>query len=188
MFVGSMVESSCGGTSCHAYSSYWSNKKGDDQAVYHEGPFSYLINFNVLFLYNELGRVALTKFWNFRGHHHPWMWRHSPFWLVLYYLDVHGWQGTVEEKMEAVQARKQRLILGALTDQEVRTARIEELKMLFTWKHWRKLLTVHLCHFFGWVWALRDPDMEMFKPRKMRRDASSELQDFEGGWLRLICN
>uniref|UniRef100_A0A7N0UMJ6 DNA/RNA helicase protein n=1 Tax=Kalanchoe fedtschenkoi TaxID=63787 RepID=A0A7N0UMJ6_KALFE len=39
---------------------------------------------------------------------------------------------TVEERMEAVQARKQRLISGALTDQEVRTARIEELKMLFT--------------------------------------------------------
>lgn len=41
-------------------------------------------------------------------------------------------QGTVEERMEAVQARKQRMISGALTDQEVRTARIEELKMLFT--------------------------------------------------------
>lgn len=41
-------------------------------------------------------------------------------------------KGTVEERMEAVQARKQRMILGALTDQEVRTARIEELKMLFT--------------------------------------------------------
>lgn len=34
--------------------------------------------------------------------------------------------------MEAVQARKQRMIAGALTDQEVRSARIEELKMLFT--------------------------------------------------------
>lgn len=42
------------------------------------------------------------------------------------------WQGTVEERMEAVQARKQRLISGALTDQEVRSARLEELKMLFT--------------------------------------------------------
>lgn len=41
-------------------------------------------------------------------------------------------KGTVEERMEAVQARKQRLISGALTDQEVRSARIEELKMLFT--------------------------------------------------------
>ncbi|XP_030453460.1 DNA repair protein RAD5A isoform X2 [Syzygium oleosum] len=41
-------------------------------------------------------------------------------------------KGTVEERMEAVQARKQRIISGALTDQEVRTARIEELKMLFT--------------------------------------------------------
>ncbi|XP_020536255.1 DNA repair protein RAD5A isoform X2 [Jatropha curcas] len=41
-------------------------------------------------------------------------------------------KGTVEERMEAVQARKQRMIAGALTDQEVRTARIEELKMLFT--------------------------------------------------------
>ncbi|KAK4441254.1 DNA repair protein A [Sesamum alatum] len=31
-------------------------------------------------------------------------------------------KGTVEERMEAVQARKQRMISGALTDQEVRTA------------------------------------------------------------------
>lgn len=35
--------------------------------------------------------------------------------------------------MQQVQARKQRMIAGALTDQEVRTARIEELKMLFRW-------------------------------------------------------
>ncbi|KAJ6365476.1 hypothetical protein OIU76_030284 [Salix suchowensis] len=41
-------------------------------------------------------------------------------------------KGTVEERMEAVKARKQLMISGALTDQEVRTARIEELKMLFT--------------------------------------------------------
>lgn len=41
-------------------------------------------------------------------------------------------KGTVEERMEAVQARKQRMISGALTDQEVRTARLEELRMLFT--------------------------------------------------------
>ncbi|WCJ41699.1 DNA/RNA helicase protein [Euphorbia peplus] len=41
-------------------------------------------------------------------------------------------KGTVEERMEAVQARKQRMIAGALTDKEVRTARIEELKMLFS--------------------------------------------------------
>ncbi|XP_057957622.1 DNA repair protein RAD5B isoform X2 [Malania oleifera] len=38
---------------------------------------------------------------------------------------------TVEERMQQVQARKQRMIAGALTDDEVRTARIEELKMLF---------------------------------------------------------
>ncbi|PON53378.1 Cdk-activating kinase assembly factor [Parasponia andersonii] len=41
-------------------------------------------------------------------------------------------KGTVEERMEAVQARKQRMISGALTDQEVRSARLEELKMLFS--------------------------------------------------------
>ncbi|KAG4113520.1 hypothetical protein ERO13_D13G228100v2 [Gossypium hirsutum] len=41
-------------------------------------------------------------------------------------------KGTVEERMEAVQARKQKMISGALTDEEVRTARLEELKMLFT--------------------------------------------------------
>jgi len=34
--------------------------------------------------------------------------------------------------VEAVEAHKQRMISGALTDQEVRSARIEELKMLFT--------------------------------------------------------
>ncbi|EFJ06150.1 hypothetical protein SELMODRAFT_430932 [Selaginella moellendorffii] len=38
---------------------------------------------------------------------------------------------SVEERMQQVQARKQRLIAGALTDEEVRSARIEELKMLF---------------------------------------------------------
>lgn len=55
-------------------------------------------------------------------------------WLVLLHLYFYilGWQGTVEERMEAVQARKQRMISGALTDQEVRSARIEELKMLFS--------------------------------------------------------
>ncbi|TXG73707.1 hypothetical protein EZV62_002286 [Acer yangbiense] len=41
-------------------------------------------------------------------------------------------KGTVEERMEAVQARKQRMIAGALSDQEVRSARLEELKMLFS--------------------------------------------------------
>ncbi|PIA36474.1 hypothetical protein AQUCO_03400396v1 [Aquilegia coerulea] len=38
---------------------------------------------------------------------------------------------TVEERMQQVQARKERMIAGALTDGEVRRARIEELKMLF---------------------------------------------------------
>ncbi|KAL9250514.1 DNA repair protein RAD5A-like protein [Drosera capensis] len=45
---------------------------------------------------------------------------------------LHPCWGTVEERMEGVQAREQRMISGALTDQEVRTARIEELMMLFT--------------------------------------------------------
>eukprot|EP00250_Pteridium_aquilinum_P000164 c1018_g1_i1 orf=187-3477(+) len=40
-------------------------------------------------------------------------------------------KGTVEQRMQQVQARKQRMIAGALTNQEVRSARIEELKMLF---------------------------------------------------------
>ncbi|KAK8448458.1 hypothetical protein SEVIR_7G016600v4 [Setaria viridis] len=39
---------------------------------------------------------------------------------------------TVEERMQQVQVRKQRMISGALTDEEVRGARIEQLKMLFT--------------------------------------------------------
>lgn len=34
--------------------------------------------------------------------------------------------------MQKVQACKQRMISGALTDDEVRSARIEQLKMLFT--------------------------------------------------------
>ncbi|KAL6522735.1 DNA repair protein rad5b [Orobanche hederae] len=38
---------------------------------------------------------------------------------------------TVEERMQQVQARKQLMIAGALTDEEVRSARLEELKMLF---------------------------------------------------------
>ncbi|PWA70104.1 DNA/RNA helicase protein [Artemisia annua] len=38
---------------------------------------------------------------------------------------------TIEERMQQVQARKQRMIAGALTDEEVRSARLEELKMLF---------------------------------------------------------
>lgn len=41
--------------------------------------------------------------------------------------------------MQQVQARKQHMISGALTDQEVRTARIEELKMLFRWISWLNL-------------------------------------------------
>lgn len=43
-----------------------------------------------------------------------------------------GLQDSVEERMQQVQARKQKMIAGALTDEEVRSARIEELKMLFT--------------------------------------------------------
>ncbi|KAG2570485.1 hypothetical protein PVAP13_7KG041609 [Panicum virgatum] len=39
---------------------------------------------------------------------------------------------TVEERMQQVQVRKQRMISGAPTDEEVRGARIEHLKMLFT--------------------------------------------------------
>ncbi|KAL6653040.1 hypothetical protein ACP70R_011965 [Stipagrostis hirtigluma subsp. patula] len=39
---------------------------------------------------------------------------------------------TVEERLQQVQVRKQRMISGALTDEEVRDARIEHLKMLFT--------------------------------------------------------
>ncbi|KAK7279210.1 hypothetical protein RJT34_24256 [Clitoria ternatea] len=41
-------------------------------------------------------------------------------------------KGTVEDRLQQVQARKQRMISGALTDDEVRAARIQDLKMLFT--------------------------------------------------------
>lgn len=40
-------------------------------------------------------------------------------------------KGTVEERMQQVQMRKQRMVSGALTDEEIRGARIEHLKMLF---------------------------------------------------------
>ncbi|GER25516.1 DNA repair helicase rad5 [Striga asiatica] len=40
-------------------------------------------------------------------------------------------KNTVEERLQQVQARKQRMIAGALTDEEVRSTRLEELKMLF---------------------------------------------------------
>lgn len=40
-------------------------------------------------------------------------------------------QGSVEERMQQVQARKQKMVNGALTDQEMKSARIEDLKMLF---------------------------------------------------------
>nr|KYP61038.1 Putative SWI/SNF-related matrix-associated actin-dependent regulator of chromatin subfamily A member 3-like 3 [Cajanus cajan] len=39
---------------------------------------------------------------------------------------------TVEDRLQKVQARKQMMISGALTDDEVRNARIQDLKMLFT--------------------------------------------------------
>ncbi|KAL4394593.1 hypothetical protein S83_004920 [Arachis hypogaea] len=41
-------------------------------------------------------------------------------------------KGTVEDRLQQVQARKERMIAGALTDDDVRTARIQDLKMLFT--------------------------------------------------------
>ncbi|KAE9617606.1 hypothetical protein Lal_00034592 [Lupinus albus] len=39
---------------------------------------------------------------------------------------------TVEDRLQQVQAKKQRMISGALTDDEVRSSRIQDLKMLFT--------------------------------------------------------
>jgi len=35
-----MVESSCWGTSCYAYSSHWTNEEGGHQTVYCEGTFN----------------------------------------------------------------------------------------------------------------------------------------------------
>ncbi len=52
-------------------------------------------------------------------------------------------QGTVEERMQQVQARKQRMVAGALNNQEVRSARIEELKMLFRWFFYKMPIHVH---------------------------------------------
>lgn len=40
-------------------------------------------------------------------------------------------QDTVEARLQQVQAKKQSMISGALTDEDVRTARLDELKMLF---------------------------------------------------------
>ena len=41
-------------------------------------------------------------------------------------------QNTVEDRLQQVQDRKQRMISGALTDDEVRSARIQDLKILFS--------------------------------------------------------
>lgn len=41
-------------------------------------------------------------------------------------------QNTVEARLQQVQARKQMMISGALTDDEVRSARIHDLKILFS--------------------------------------------------------
>ncbi|KAI9119451.1 hypothetical protein K1719_009327 [Acacia pycnantha] len=41
-------------------------------------------------------------------------------------------EDTVEEKLQQVQAKKQKMISGALTEDEVRSGRIEDLKMLFS--------------------------------------------------------
>jgi DNA repair protein RAD5 len=38
----------------------------------------------------------------------------------------------VEDRLQQVQAKKQKMISGALTDDEVRTSRIQDLKMLFS--------------------------------------------------------
>lgn len=51
--------------------------------------------------------------------------------LIGKILGLMNKQDTVEERMQQVQAKKQRMISGALTDEEVRSARLEELKMLF---------------------------------------------------------
>ena len=51
--------------------------------------------------------------------------------IELFIIIIVFGQDSVEERMQQVQARKQRMIAGALTDQEIRSARIEELKMLF---------------------------------------------------------
>lgn len=37
MLLGSMVESSCRGTSSYAHPSHWTDKEGDDQTVHYEG-------------------------------------------------------------------------------------------------------------------------------------------------------
>ncbi|KAL1332884.1 hypothetical protein AAHE18_11G060800 [Arachis hypogaea] len=70
---------------------------------------------------------------------HAWVEDSEVAWIDSEVLEVNGEEvkvsctsgktGIVEERMEVVQARKQRMISGALIDQEVRTARIEELKM-----------------------------------------------------------
>lgn len=122
------MESSRRGTSCHAYSSHRTNKKCDDQTVYREGPLSLVMVGSFLSFVVTMKQVVSLGL----GSKHRRILFFEKFHVSHQYLNVVVWQGTVEERMEAVQARKQRLISGALTDQEVRTARIEELKMLFT--------------------------------------------------------
>lgn len=56
-------------------------------------------------------------------------------------------QDTVEDRLQQVQAREQRMISGTLTDDEVRSARIQDLKMLFTWDNLLSLLFIYKANF-----------------------------------------
>lgn len=75
--------------------------------------------------------------------------------------------------MEAVQARKQRMISGALTDQEVRTARIEELKMLFTQTS-AEIRAVPSLDIFLWEFslALRALEIKVLMPAALELEGS----------------
>lgn len=64
--------------------------------------------------------------------------------------------------MQQVQARKQRMIAGALTDQEVRTARIEELKMLFRWICMMKFIFDERRNSEGFFFCMYRPKMPNF--------------------------
>ncbi|CAK7329279.1 unnamed protein product [Dovyalis caffra] len=89
-------------------------------------------------------------------------------------------KGTVEERMEAVQARKQRMISGALSDQEVRTARIEELKMLADSQIepavYRKMILDR--------WDVEGPPPNQWK-RVRKRKPPPPLQHSNGAYLAL---
>lgn len=120
--VGSLVESCSRGTGNHEDSSDWAEENRQCPKVHCQGDYKLLIPCRIprsrSYMISMPFAIRIEK--DFKS----FLW-----YLMLNCTKI--WQDTVEERLQQVQARKQRMIAGALTDEEVRSARIEELKMLF---------------------------------------------------------